>query len=94
MDKNVIADSIRDRASCIIAKTGTQVIVPRPKKRGQYRACLFPRKCVFSGMRDRENSLMERESGTVVIAEEKKRERDLCVSPAIGLISRDRADIS
>lgn len=85
MDKNVIADSIRDRASCIIAKTGTQVIVPRPKKRGQDRACLFPRKCVLSGLRDRETSLMEREPGTVAIAEEKKRARFM-------RLSRDRAN--
>lgn len=77
------------RASCMMAKTGTQVIVPRPKKRGQDRACLFPRKCVFSGMRDRKNSLMEGEFRTVAIAGEKK-ERELCVSPAIRLISRDR----
>lgn len=81
MDENVIADASRDRASCIIAKTGTQVIVPRPKKRGQDRACLFPRKYVFSGMRDHKSSLMERETGTVAITEEKK-ERELCVSPA------------
>lgn len=45
-------------------------------------ACLFPRKCVFSGMRDRKSSMMERD---IAIAEEKK-ERELCVSPAIGFI--------
>jgi len=37
-----------------IAKTGTQVIVPRLKKRVQDRVRLFPRKCVFNGMRSQE----------------------------------------
>lgn len=94
MDENVIADATRDRASCIIAKTGTQVIVPRPKKRGQDRACLFPRKYVFSGMRDHKSSLMERERERPGRSRSRRRKKSESYASLPRLINRDRTGIS
>lgn len=74
-----------------IAKTGTQVIVPRPRRNvwAGRRVRLFPRKCVFSVMRSQQLRI-ENRSGCVRLAggERKKRELHFSRERWIKLIHR------